>query len=88
MKTLGQIVLDEFLDQVPQMALAEYDEVIETLAPDGLHKSLGVRIAARTLRWDLHALHARRSENPEERLREQRVSIMDQVRRSSQKSIH
>ena len=27
MKTLVQIVLDEFLDQVPQMALAEYDEI-------------------------------------------------------------
>jgi hypothetical protein len=41
------------------------------------HQSLRVRIAVRTLRWDLHALHAPRSENPEERLREQRVSIMD-----------
>ena len=45
MKTLGQIVLDEFLDQVPQMALAEDDEVIETLALDGFYKALRVSIA-------------------------------------------
>jgi hypothetical protein len=81
-------VIDEFLDQPPQMALTENDEVIQALVLYRFHKPLRVRIAVRTVRWDLHALHSPRSEIPEERLREQRVSIMDQVRRSSQKPIH
>ena len=39
------IVLDEFPDQVAQMALTENDELVQTLVLYGLHKSLGVRIA-------------------------------------------
>ena len=37
-ESLGHIVLDEFLDQVAQMSLAEDDEVIETLVLDGFTK--------------------------------------------------
>jgi hypothetical protein len=44
-KPLGQAVLDEFLDQVAQMSLAEDDEVIETLLLDGFYKALRVWIA-------------------------------------------
>ena len=56
-------MLDEFLDQVAQMSLAEDDEVIDTLVIDGVHKALRVRIAIWALRRDLHALHAYRLEN-------------------------
>jgi hypothetical protein len=34
-ETLGHVVLDEFLDQVAQMSLAENDELVETLVFDG-----------------------------------------------------
>ena len=42
---LGHIVLNEFLDQVAQMSLAEDDEVIEALVLDGFYKALRVWIA-------------------------------------------
>jgi len=45
MKTLGVIVLNEFLDQVAQMSLAEYHVLVQTLVLDGSHKSLRIRIA-------------------------------------------
>ena len=34
-------MLDEFLDQVPQMALAEDDKLIQTLVLDRLDESFG-----------------------------------------------
>src|ERR1019366_7837372 len=70
------------------MSLAEDDELIETLVLDGLHEALCVRIAIGALRWDLHALHAPSFENGDERLCEQRISIMDQVARATKKTIH
>jgi hypothetical protein len=42
---LSHIVLNEFLDQVTQMSLAEDDEVIEALVLDGFYKALRVWIA-------------------------------------------
>jgi hypothetical protein len=63
MKTLGVIVLNEFLDQVAQMSLAEYHVLVQTLVLDGSHKSLRIRIAIGTVRWDLHAPYTRRFEN-------------------------
>ena len=74
-KPLGHVVVDEFLDQVAQMSLAEDDELIETLVLDGLHEALRVRIAIGALRWDFHALHAPNFENGDECLREQRVTV-------------
>jgi hypothetical protein len=41
---LGHVVLDEFFDQPPQMALAEDDELIQALVLYRPHKPLGVRI--------------------------------------------
>ena len=59
------------------MSLAKDDELIETLVLDGLHEALRIRIAIGALRWDFHALHAPGFENRDERLREQRVPIVD-----------
>jgi hypothetical protein len=39
METLGVIVFHAFLDQVPQMSLAENHEVFETLVLYGFYKS-------------------------------------------------
>src|SRR5664279_71309 len=84
---LGQIVLDEFFDQVAQMSLAENHEVVEKLVLDGFYKALRVRIAIWALRRDLHACHASRLENRDERLCEQWISIMDQVLRATKKTV-
>src|ERR1035437_3296207 len=54
-KTLGHVVGHELPDHVPQMSLAEEDELVETLVFDRLHEPLGVGIAIRTARWDLPA---------------------------------
>src|ERR1035437_8096344 len=86
METLGVIVPHEFLDQVLQMALAEYHKLLQTLVLDRLHKALRIRITIGTLRGDLDALHTSRLQNRDERVSEQRVSIMDQVLRASKKT--
>ena len=85
---LSHIVLNEFLDQVTQMSLAEDDEVIETLVLDGFYKALRVWIAIWTLRRNLHVLHASRLQNRDERLGEQRISIVDHVLRAAKKTIN
>jgi hypothetical protein len=41
---LGQVVLQELLDQVPQVTLAENDEVVQTLGSDRLYETLRVRV--------------------------------------------
>jgi len=69
------------------MSLAEDDEVIDTLVIDGVHKALRVRIAIWALRRDLHALHASRLENRDERIREQWISLMDQVLRATKEPV-
>ena len=55
---LGQVVGHEVLDHVPQVTLAEDDEVVQTLGTDRFHKPLRVRIAVRALCRNRHALHA------------------------------
>ena len=47
----------------------------------------GVRIAVRALARNLHARHAPRPQHPGKRLREQRISIVDQVRRTAEKPV-
>src|SRR5450759_696170 len=87
MESLGQVVRHELLHHVPQVSLAEEDEFVQALVLDRLHEPLGVRIAVRTARWDLHALHAPRPQNRGECLREHRISIVDQVLRAPKKPV-
>jgi hypothetical protein len=87
-KPLGHGGLDEFLDQVVWMSLAENNKVIQALVLDAFNKSFRVGIAIWALRWEFHALHAPCFEHRDERLREQRAPIVDQVLCFSQKSIH
>src|SRR5664279_2551213 len=70
------------------MSLTEDYEVIETLVLDAFYKALRVWIAIGALRWNFHTLHARSFENRDERLRKQRVPIVDQVLCPSQKTAH
>jgi hypothetical protein len=86
-KSFGHGVLDEFLDQVAKMPIAENHKLIQALVLDGFDKSFRVGIAIWALRWDFHALHAPSFEDRDERLREQGIPIVDQVLCSSQKSI-
>jgi hypothetical protein len=71
----------------PQMSLAEENEVVEALVLDRLHKPFRVRIAVGTFRRDLGADDAPRLQDRGERFREQRVSVVNQVLRSAEKSI-
>ena len=43
-KTLGHVVIDEFLDQIAQMSLAENHKVIQALVLAGFDKSFRVGI--------------------------------------------
>jgi len=83
MKALPMIVGHKFLDDVPEMSLAEKDEVIQTLVFDGFDKPLRMRVAVRALRRDPHALHALLPQERLERLREQRIAVVDQIGRDS-----
>jgi len=71
-KTLGQVVLHEFLDQVPYMSLAEYHELVQTLVLDGLDESFGRRAGcsnrARPDPWEPRA--SNRSGPPDPSFRE------------------
>jgi hypothetical protein len=58
MEPFRQIVIDEVLDQVSQMAFTEDHELIEALGAYRLHEPLRVRSAVRTVRRDWHALDA------------------------------
>src|SRR5881628_2487027 len=69
------------------MLLAEEDEVVQALVLDRFHEPLRVRIAVRAPGWDLHAGDAPRSQDIGERVREQRVSIVDQVFRLAEEAI-
>ena len=42
--SLSQVVLPELLDQVPQVPLAEDDELVEALVSDRFHETLRVRV--------------------------------------------
>src|SRR5664280_3918769 len=79
--------LDELLDQVEQMPLPEDHEVVQALGSYCLHEPLRVRVAVRTLRWDRRALHAAGFEKRRPCLREQRVSVVDQVACVAQESV-
>jgi hypothetical protein len=46
-KSLGLVAYDELPDQVPKMALAEDDEVVQTFVPEGPNEALRERIAVR-----------------------------------------
>ena len=46
MKALPMIVGHKFLDDVPEMSLAEKDEVIQTLVFDGFDKPLRMRCSS------------------------------------------
>jgi hypothetical protein len=81
-------VLDELLNQVAQVALPEDHKVRETLGADRPHESFRVAIAVRTLRRNWHGRHAARPENLRPSPREQRISIMDQVARVAQETVH
>src|SRR5262245_38918486 len=57
---LGVVVRERLVEQMPQVALTEDDEVIQALGLGGLHEPLCVRVAVRALRGNRHALHAAR----------------------------
>jgi len=65
-KTLGHVVIDEFLDQIAQMSLAENHKVMQALVLDAFDKSFRVGIAIWASRWDFHALHAPSFQNRDE----------------------
>jgi hypothetical protein len=86
--TLRKVVLDELLDEVAQVALAKDHEVIEGLGSNRPDKSLRVAVAVRTLRRYRHGRHATRPEKIRPGPREQRISIMDQIARVAQETLH
>ena len=88
MKALPMIVGHQFLDDVPEMSLAEEDEVIQALVPDGFHKPLRMRGAVWASRRNPHALHPSLAKDCFECSGEQRIPVVDQVARISKKAVH
>jgi hypothetical protein len=84
--TLKVIVLRVFLHGRPKVALAEWDDLGQTLGLDGANESLRVGIQVGTAGWKLHRPHTGGSENFPERLCEQRIAIVDETASSLQES--
>jgi hypothetical protein len=76
MVAFGVVVFDELAEQVPQVSLAEDDEVVEALGADGPHEPLRIRIAVGAACRDARALHALGSEQVPPSLGEQRIAIV------------
>ena len=55
-KPLSVIVRTELAKQMPEVTLAEDEEVVETVGPDGPHEAFGVRSAVWAARRDADAL--------------------------------
>ncbi len=87
MEAFPMVVGKKFLDDVAEMALAKEDEVIQALGLYGLDKSLRVWVAIGTVRRNPHAFHAVVFQDVLKCLREQRVSVVDQVCSAGQKPI-
>src|SRR5580658_421507 len=75
---LGQVVPHELAEQVPQVTLAENDEVVLALGSDGFHETFRARVAIRTLRRNRHALHAAGLQQCRPPLGEHRIPVVDQ----------
>src|SRR5664280_1396461 len=81
-------MLDKLLDQVTQMALPEDHEVVQTLISYRLYEALRAGVAVGTLCRNGHALDAAGLQERRPCLRVQRVSVVDQIARVAQESIH
>jgi hypothetical protein len=87
MMSLGIVVLDELPNDQPKVSLAEGDDVIETLAPNGADEALGKSIQIRALGWEFEWLDASVAEDGGEPHREEGVAIMNEESVFSQEAI-
>src|SRR5262245_1062634 len=77
---------DELLEKMPKVTLAEDHKVIETLGAHGLHETLRVGVTVRALGRNGHAGQAARLQKSRPGLGEQRVAIMDEMRRLAEEA--
>jgi len=82
------IVRTKLAKQMSQISLAEDHEVIEALAAYRLYEPFRVRGAVRTVCQNRHTCHTAGLEESLRRLREQRVSAVDQVSGVAQEAVH
>src|SRR5664280_3723555 len=81
-------MLDKLFDQVTQVPFPEDHEVVQTLISYRLYEALRVGVAVGTLCRNGHALDSAGLQERRPCLRVQRVSVVDQVARVAQESIH
>ena len=84
---LKVVMLCVFLHGFPKVALAQRDDLGQTLGFDGTNESLRVSIQIGASHRQLHCLHAGGLEKLPERPCEQRIAIVDEVESSVQESI-
>ena len=71
--------------RVSKVALTERDDLRQTLRLDRANKALRVGVQIRAS-WQPHRLHARGPENSLEHIREERVTVVDQIARAAEES--
>src|SRR5664280_3699377 len=81
-------MLDKLFDQVTQVPFPEDHKVIETLISYRLYEALRVGVAVGTLCRNGHTLDSAGLQERRPCLRVQRVSVVDQIVRVAQESIH
>jgi len=79
MKSFGIVVDDILLEEMPQVAFAEDDEVVEALCPDGADEALSEGITVGAVAGDADALDAVVAEHGSPSFGEKWVSVVDEV---------
>src|SRR5689334_725346 len=81
------VVLDELRDRDLEMALTEWNKLVEALRFDGEHEAFRDCVQVGASCWELEPLDAGSAEDCAERVGEQRVAVMDQVALAAQEAI-
>ena len=85
--SLAMVVLDVLVNYLPQVAFTQQNDSVETFLLDGAHEPFRVGVQIRASRRQLDRLDTAALEDLAESTAEERISVVNQVPRSSEKAI-
>ncbi len=85
--SLAMVVLDVLVNYQVQVAFTQQDDSAETLFLDGPHEPFRVGVQIRASGWQLDRLDTAALENLGESTGVERISVVNQVPRSSEKAV-
>ncbi len=81
------IMLDELSNDVAQVALAQRNELVQTLGLDGEHKPFGDGVQVRAARRQAHGGHAAGAQDVAKLSGKERIAIEDEIAGVAQESV-